>query len=99
MDSVSERDTKITLHFWQVLSDLLGTKTKLSTAFHSETNGRTERVHQRIEQYLRHCCSWKQEDCDELLPIGEFAYISVKSATTEISPFEANYGMLPTQSW
>ena len=61
-DIVSDRDTKITSHFWQVLMDLLRIKTKLSTAFHTETDGKTERVNQSIEQYLRHYCSWKQDD-------------------------------------
>ena len=58
-DIVSDRDAKITSHFWQALMDLLGVRTKLSTAFHPETDGQTERVNQTIEQYLRHYCSWK----------------------------------------
>ena len=98
-DIVSDRDTKITSHFCQVLIDLLGMKTKLSTAFHPETDAQTERVNQTIEQYLQHYYSWKQDDWDELLPMAEFAYNSAKSETMGISPFEANYGMLPKQSW
>ena len=98
-DIVSDRDTKITSHFWQVLMDLLGIKTKLSTAFHPETDGQTDRVNQTSEQYLRHYCSWKQDDWDDLLPMAEFACNSAKSKTTGISPFEANYWMLPKQSW
>ena len=98
-DIVSGRDTKITSHFWQVLMDLLGIKTKLSTAFHPETDRQTERVNQTIEQYLRHYCSRKQDDWDELLPMAEFAYNSAKTETTGIFPFEAHYGMLPRQSW
>ena len=43
-DIVSDRDTTITSHFWQVLIDLLGIKTKLSTAFDPETDRQTERV-------------------------------------------------------
>ena len=98
-DIVSDRDTQVTSHFWQALMDLLGIQTKLSTAFHLETDGQTERVNQTIEQYLRHYCSWKQDDWDELLPMAEFAYKSAKSETTGTSPFEANYGMLPKQLW
>ena len=98
MDIVSDRDTKITSHFWQVLMVLLEIKTKLSTGFHLETDRQTERVNQTIEQYLRHYCSWKQDDWDNLLSMAEFAYNSTKSETTGISPFEANYGMLPNQS-
>ena len=56
-DIVSDRDTKITSHHWQVLMDLLGIKTKLSKAFHPETEGQTERVNQSIERYLYHFCS------------------------------------------
>ena len=98
-DIVSDRDTKITSHFWQVLMDLLGINTKLSTAVHPETDGQTERVNQTIELYLRHYCSWEQDNWDELLLMAEFAYNSVKSETTGISPFEANYKILPRQSW
>ena len=43
-DIVSDRDAKITSHFWQALMDLLGVRTKLSTAFHPETDGQIERV-------------------------------------------------------
>ena len=98
-DIVSDRDTKVTSHFWQALIDLLGIQTKLSTAFHPETDGQPEWVNQTIEQYLRHYCCWKQNDQDEFLLIAEFAYNSAKSVTTGISPFEANYGILLKQSW
>lgn len=78
--------------------DLLDIKTKLSTAFNPKTDGQTERVNQTIEQYLRHYCSWKQDDWDKLLPMAEFAYNSGKSETTGISLFEANYRILDKQS-
>ena len=97
-DIVSDRDTKITTYFWQVLMDILGIKTKLSTAFHPKTDGKTERVNQTIEQYLCQYCSCKQDDWDKPIPIAEFVYNSAKSKTTGISPFEANYRMLPRQS-
>ena len=56
-DIVSNRDTKLTFHFWQVLMYMLDVKSKLSTAFHPETDGKTERVKQTIEQYLWQYCS------------------------------------------
>ena len=58
-DIVSHRDTKVTSHFRQALMDLLGIQTKMSTAFHPETDGQSERVNQTIEQYQRHYSSWK----------------------------------------
>jgi len=51
-DIISDRDTKLTSYFCQALMDKLGIKTKLSTAFHSETNGQTERMNQVLEEYL-----------------------------------------------
>ena len=98
-DIVSHRDTKVTSHFRQALMDLLGIQTKLSTAFHPETDGQCKRVGQTIEQYQRHYSSWKQDDWDELLPMAEFAYNSAKSETIGMSPFNANYAMILKQSW
>jgi len=54
---ILDRDTKLTSHFWQGLMDKLGIKTKLSTAFHPETDGQTEEINQVLEEYLRHYCS------------------------------------------
>src|SRR5437867_1506166 len=50
-DIVSDRDTKFTSKFWSALMDLLDVKQRLSTAFHPETDGQTERVNQSLEQY------------------------------------------------
>ena len=47
-DIMSHRDTKLSSHFWAVLMDLLGINTKLSTAFHPETDRQTERLNQTI---------------------------------------------------
>jgi len=98
-DIISDRDPKLTSHFWQALMDKLGIKTKLSTAFHPETDGQTERMNQVLEEYLHHYCSWKQDNWKELLPLGEFAINSASSESTGMSPFEANYGYIPRLLW
>ena len=98
-DIVSDWHTKGTSHCWQELIDLLGIQTKLSTAFHPDTDGQTKRVNQAIEQYLRQYSSWKQDDWDVVLPMAQFGYNSAKSETTGMAPFEAKYGMLHKQSW
>ena len=98
-DIISDRDTKLTSYFCQALMDKLGIKTKLSTAFHSETNGQTERMNQVLEEYLWHYCSWKQRNWEELLPLAEFAINSTSLESTGISPFEGNYGYIPRLSW
>ena len=79
--------------------DLMGIISKMTTAFHPQSDGQTERINQILEEYLRHYCSWKQDDWDELLPLAEYAYNSAISETTKMSPFYANYGFEPKQSF
>ena len=98
-DIITDRDSKVTSHFWQALMDSLGITRKLSTAFHPETDGQSKRINQILKEYLRHYCSWKQDDWEDLLPLAEFAIDSCSSETTAMSPFEAKYGYLPRQTW
>jgi hypothetical protein len=74
--------------------DQLGGKNKLSTAFHPQTDGQTERTNQTLEQYLRAYVNYEQTNWVELLPTAQFAYNNSTSATG-ISPFYANYGFHP----
>ena len=53
---IMDRDTKITSLFWQKLMDLMGIISKMTTAFHPQSDGQTERINQILEEYLRHYC-------------------------------------------
>jgi len=77
------------------LNEILGIKTKLSTAYHLQTNGQTEWVNQEIEQYLRMFVSHRQNDWPEWIACAEFTYNNKIHTATHISPFFANYGMNP----
>ena len=79
--------------------ELLDVDVRISTAFHPQTDGQTERVNQILEQYLRSYCSYQQDDWAELLPLAEHAYNSAVSESTKVSPFEANYGFSPRTNW
>ena len=57
---ITDRDTKFAPKFWQALMAKLGTKSKLSTAYHPQTDGQTERINQIVEQYLRNYVNFKQ---------------------------------------
>jgi hypothetical protein len=92
---VSDRDTLFTSTFWKTLMELLQIKTKLSTAFHPQTDGQTERVNAQLEQYLRAYCNYQQDNWTELLSMAEFSYNSNSSSSTGVTPFFANYGYHP----
>jgi len=92
---ISDRDKLFTSNFWKSLMAQLGANHKLSTAFHPQTDGQTERLNQSLEQYLRSYVNNRQSNWVELLPLAQFAHNSAKNGTTGISPFFANYGFEP----
>ena len=89
---VSDRDSKFTSLFWKSLWSLLDTKLAMSTAFHPETDGQTERTNRTLEQMLRAYTNKQQDNWDELLPYCEMAYNNSKIVSTGYSPFYLNYG-------
>jgi len=96
---VSDRDTRFTSKFWTSLMQLMQVKLNLSTVFHPESEGQTERVNQKLEQYLRSYCSYQQDDWVSLLPFAEHEYNTSMSESTKASTFEINYGFSPQTQW
>lgn len=92
---VSDRGSVFTSRFWSRLLELVGVTRNLSTAYHPQSDGQTERVNQTMEQYLRLYCDYRQDDWASLLPLAEFAYNNSVHSTTKTSPFFANYGYHP----
>lgn len=70
-------------------------KLRLSTAFHPQTDGQTERMNQTLEQYLRCYCIDDQESWPEKLVYAEFAVNNSVHHATRMSPFEVLYGWNP----
>ena len=70
----------------------LGTRLDLSTAFHPQTDGQSERTIQTLEDLLRSCAlSWKGS-WEDHLPLAEFAYNNSYQASIKMAPYEALYG-------
>lgn len=92
---ISDRGTQFTSHFWTRLCERIGTKPKLSTAFHPETDGQTEAVNSAVKQYLRAFVHYDQKNWAELLPLAEFHANSTVTAATGVSPFYATKGYNP----
>lgn len=92
---ISDRGPQFISKMWKSFLDVLGVKVKLSTAFHPQTDGQSERVNQVLEQYLRCFLDYQQKDWVRLLPLAEFAYNNTTHASTQFSPFFANFGFHP----
>lgn len=92
---VSDRDPKFTSKFWSELHRLMGNKLLMSTAFHPQTDGVSERAIQTVSQILRSVVRPDQTDWAERLPMVEFAMNSSINASTGFAPFELNYGYMP----
>ena len=92
---VSDRDTKFTSIFWKELHKLMGSKLLMSTVFHPQTDGATERANRSIAQILHTVVSNDQKDWSDKCPMVEFAINSSINATTGYAPFKLNYGYMP----
>jgi len=79
----------------QELNKMLGIESKLSMAFHPQTNRQTERVNQELEQYLRIFIDHRQEQWPEWLGTAEFAYNNKVHSSTQMLLFKANYRQDP----
>ena len=91
----SDRGKLFVSEFWGEVCDMLDIKSALSTAYHPETDGQTERVNQILEQYLRCYVAYLQDNWDELLPLVEFAYNNTPQDSIGMTPFFANKGYHP----
>jgi len=94
-DIVSDRDSRFTSETWKEFLRLLEIQPRMSTAFHPQTDGQTERLNQTIEAYLRAFVGYGQDDWVRLLPMAELAYNNSVAMGNGISPFFANYGFHP----
>jgi transposase InsO family protein len=91
---VSDRDVKFTSAFWRTLFNRFGTKLALSTAYHPQTDGQSERMVRTVKEMLRSIINHKQADWVEHLTAIEFAYNNSVHPSTKMTPFELDLGIL-----
>ncbi|GJY93344.1 putative reverse transcriptase domain-containing protein [Tanacetum coccineum] len=89
---ISDRDGRFTLHFWWSLHKALGTRLDMSTAYHPQTDGQSERAIQTLEDMLRACVLDFGKSWDRHLPLVEFSYENSYHTSIKAAPFEALYG-------
>ena len=70
---------------------MLEIQMKLSTTFHSQTDGQTECMNQKLEQYLQFFVDHRQKNWPEWLALAEFTVKNKIYSTTKVSPFMTNY--------
>ena len=92
---ISDRGTQFASKLFQEFCQKLGIKSTMSTAYHPQTDGQTERVNQVLEQYLRMYCNHRQNDWVYYLPTAEFSYNNQTHESTALSPFFVEYGRHP----
>jgi len=92
---VSDRGAQFVAGMMKELNNLLEIQTKLSTAYHPQTDRQTERINQELEQYLRVFINHRQEQWPDWLGMAEFMYNSKVHTVTKISLFKVNYGQDP----
>jgi hypothetical protein len=92
---MSDRDPKFMSKWWRELHRIMGTKLLMSTSFHLQTDGITERANRSIGQIFRAIIDPDQRDWVKKSPLIEFAINSSINSTTGLAPFEINNGYMP----
>ncbi|GJX36051.1 reverse transcriptase domain-containing protein [Tanacetum coccineum] len=89
---ILDRDSHFTSNFWRSLQKALGTNLDMSTAYHPQTDGQSERTIQTLEDMLRACVIDFGNSWDRHLPLVEFSYNNSYHASIKAAPYEALYG-------
>ncbi|GKB14139.1 putative reverse transcriptase domain-containing protein [Tanacetum coccineum] len=89
---ISDRDSRFTSRFWQSMQEALGTCLDMSTDYHPQIDGQSERTIQTLEDMLRACVLDFRGSWDVYLLLVEFSYNNSYYSSVRCAPFEALYG-------
>ena len=92
VSTVSDRDLRFTAHFWKSFQKAMGTRLTMSTTFHPQIDGQSERTIQVLEDMLRACVLDYKGSWEEHLPLVEFADNNSYQASIQMALYEALYG-------
>jgi hypothetical protein len=95
LDIVSDRDKLFVSGFWKALHKLTGVKLKMSTAFHPQTDGASERTNKTVNQAIRYHVARNQRGWVRALPRVHFDMMNTVNASTGFSGFQLRMGRSP----
>ena len=95
---ISDRDPRFVSELWKLFCKRFQIHRALSTAYHPQSDGQTERVHRTLEQMIRTYIQTDETAWEQLLPALELAYNCTTHSTTELSPFEVMIGENPLRA-
>ncbi|GJU98828.1 putative reverse transcriptase domain-containing protein [Tanacetum coccineum] len=88
---ISDRDSHFTSRFWQSMQNALGTQLDMSTTYHPETDGQSDRTIQTLEYMLRACVIDFGKGWERHLPLVEFSYNNNYHVSIKAAPFKPLY--------
>ncbi|GKD88694.1 reverse transcriptase domain-containing protein [Tanacetum coccineum] len=89
---IYDHDSRFTSRFWQSMQEALGTRLDMSTAYHPQIDGQSERTIQTLEDMLRACVLDFGGSWDIHIPLLHFSYNNSYHSSVRCAPFEALYG-------
>ncbi|TYJ52350.1 hypothetical protein B9479_007044 [Cryptococcus floricola] len=92
---ISDRDAKFTSAFWQAIHSRFGTQLAMSSAYHPQTDGQSERMVRVLKEMLRSVVNYQATNWSEHLGTIEIAYNSAKQKSTNMTPFMLDLGYDP----
>ena len=95
LEVISDRDKLFVSGFWKTLTKTAGVKLGMSTAFHPETDGSSERTNKTVNQCLRYHVTRNQKGWVRALPRVRFAIKNTVNKSTGFSPFQLQTGQSP----
>ncbi|GKA30752.1 putative reverse transcriptase domain-containing protein [Tanacetum coccineum] len=91
---ICDHDGRFTSNFWRSFQKALGTRLDMSTVYHLQTDGQSERTIQTLEDMLRACVIDFGNGWDRHFPLIEFSYKNIYHTSIKAAPFEALYGRM-----
>lgn len=92
---VTDRDKVFTSNFWKELFKMMGTSLDMTSAYHPQSDGQTERLNQCLENYLRCMVHQNPKLWLQWLPLAELWYNTNYHSSLKATPFETLYGYPP----